>query len=617
MARILLADFALANPIYAGATVTVWTVDATLTKTSTPAPLYAAFSGTEQLTNPQALDSTGKFARPVYIDRPVVMTVASSGLPTFDTGVEGMVTRWRGDWLTATLYYPGEQIRNAADGTTYTCVVPHVSGTFSLDLAAGYWELMIDAASFLVNAHLTGAPTAPTLPSSDNSTGIATTAFVKANLLAGGLPTTGGTMSGTLTLAAGSTSLAPLKFQAGSLLTSAIAHAFEWDGAKAYITDASAVRHTLAFTDSPTFTGTVTIPAGASISGYLTTTAAASTYAPIDSPVFTGTPRAPTAATDTNTTQLATTAFVLGQASNANPQAAGVAAPGIATSWARADHVHPLTTGQIQSQLFTSSGTWTAPSGVTRARALLAGAAGGGFTQSTGNIAFGGGDGGLAFGTFAVTPLTAYTVQIGAAGAVSVLSTATAVFTGSISGTTLTVTAVSSGTIAVGMALMHSGTNTITAGTVISALGTGTGGTGTYTVSIGQSRVSAGMWGAQPAAAGGDTWIGVNSGSRLVSAPGGTGGRYLAAGQASNGVGGSIYNLTVSTGVMPSTKAGIFAGMRTSSSGGNNAAALAWSASGLYGAGLTGDCGYDGSCGGRGIYYSPSIGGALLLEWVG
>jgi hypothetical protein len=40
---------------------------------------------------------------------------------------------------------------------------------------------------------------------------------------------------------------------------------------------------------SPTFTGTVTIPSGASISGYLTAATAASTYAPIESPTFTGT----------------------------------------------------------------------------------------------------------------------------------------------------------------------------------------------------------------------------------------------------------------------------------------------------------------------------------------
>jgi hypothetical protein len=54
---------------------------------------------------------------------------------------------------------------------------------------------------------------------------------------------------------------------------------------------------------SPTFTGTVTIPAGASISG----------FAPLASPTFTGAPLSTTAAVDTNTTQIATTAYVVGQ----------------------------------------------------------------------------------------------------------------------------------------------------------------------------------------------------------------------------------------------------------------------------------------------------------------
>jgi len=64
---------------------------------------------------------------------------------------------------------------------------------------------------------------------------------------------------------------------------------------------------------SPTFTGTVTIPAGASIAGYLTTTSAASTYAPLASPALTGNPTAPTASTSDSSTTIATTAFVKNQ----------------------------------------------------------------------------------------------------------------------------------------------------------------------------------------------------------------------------------------------------------------------------------------------------------------
>jgi hypothetical protein len=62
-----------------------------------------------------------------------------------------------------------------------------------------------------------------------------------------------------------------------------------------------------------------------------------------------------------------------------------------------------------------------------------------------------------------------------------------AIFTGSISGTTLTVTVMQSGTIAVGQAIFGQG---VAQNTVITALGTGTGGVGTYTVSDSQSVTS-------------------------------------------------------------------------------------------------------------------------------
>ena len=63
----------------------------------------------------------------------------------------------------------------------------------------------------------------------------------------------------------------------------------------------------------------------------------------------------------------------------------------------------------------------------------------------------------------------------------------TAAFTASITGTTLDVTAVSSGTLAVGDIVYGAGVSPITK---ITALGTGTGGTGTYTVSVSQTRTS-------------------------------------------------------------------------------------------------------------------------------
>lgn len=65
--------------------------------------------------------------------------------------------------------------------------------------------------------------------------------------------------------------------------------------------------------------------------------------------------------------------------------------------------------------------------------------------------------------------------------------TQTPVFTGSISGTTLTVTAVTSGFVGIGSIISGTG---ITNGTTITALLTGTGDTGTYTVSVSQTASS-------------------------------------------------------------------------------------------------------------------------------
>ena len=72
------------------------------------------------------------------------------------------------------------------------------------------------------------------------------------------------------------------------------------------------------------------------------------TKAPLASPAFTGVPAAPTAATATNTTQIATTAFVAAaisaggaSPSNANPAMDGTVAPGTSLLFSRGDHVHP------------------------------------------------------------------------------------------------------------------------------------------------------------------------------------------------------------------------------------------------------------------------------------
>jgi hypothetical protein len=64
--------------------------------------------------------------------------------------------------------------------------------------------------------------------------------------------------------------------------------------------------------------------------------------------------------------------------------------------------------GQLQNQLFTSSGTWTAPAGVTTVRATVIG--GGAGSSAYGLGAFGG----IAIGIYTVSPGTTYTVTVGA-----------------------------------------------------------------------------------------------------------------------------------------------------------------------------------------------------------
>ena len=107
-----------------------------------------------------------------------------------------------------------------------------------------------------------------------------------------------------------------------------------------------------------------------------------------------------------------------------------------------------------------------------------------GVTQSTVITALGTGTGGI--GTYTVNQSqTVTSTQMNTA-------TAGAVVTGAIAGTTLTVSAVTSGTLAVGQTIQGS---TVTAQTIITALGTGTGGAGTYTVNNSQTVTSRTLYG--------------------------------------------------------------------------------------------------------------------------
>jgi hypothetical protein len=79
------------------------------------------------------------------------------------------------------------------------------------------------------------------------------------------------------------------------------------------------------------------------------------------SPALSGTPTAPTAATSTNTTQVATTAYVVGQAGTATPLGNNTAAVGTSLLYSRQDHIHPTDTTRAPLASPALTGTPTAP----------------------------------------------------------------------------------------------------------------------------------------------------------------------------------------------------------------------------------------------------------------
>ena len=202
-------------------------------------------------------------------------------------------------------------------------------------------------------------------------------------------------------------------------------------------------------TGSSTVTGNLTVTGTSSFTG---------------SAAFQGTPTAPTPAIGTNTTQIATTQFVQSAVGNVTNTLN-------LTNWA-------ITETFASQAAIINVGTptlITVPVSPANGTAVA-------FTTT----------GSLPSGITANTPYYVYnrtsttynlTTTAGSAKTATILAGAS--FTGSIAGSTLTVSPTGIvGTIGVGQVIAGSG---ITVGTTITALGTGTGGAGTYTVSSAQT----------------------------------------------------------------------------------------------------------------------------------
>lgn len=162
------------------------------------------------------------------------------------------------------------------DTTTAASTYQPLSGMSSYQTVSG------------MSSYLTTATAASTYYLQTNPTGYITSSALSSYLTAATASSTYQTVSGM-----------------SSYLTTATASSTYQtvSGMSSYLTTSTAST-TYAPKASPTFTGTVTIPSGASISG----------FAPLASPVFTGDAKCVTPATSDNDTSIATTAFVKNQA---------------------------------------------------------------------------------------------------------------------------------------------------------------------------------------------------------------------------------------------------------------------------------------------------------------
>lgn len=156
--RSAIPDFQLGNPLYVGARVTFYVADVNGEKTATPATLYAEPVGPQTAVNPQTLDSEGKLAAPLYIEVPVVGEVVFQNNESHDTGVILPLGRWKGDWVTATIFVTSDIVREPGTGSDrkfYLVTQLYQSGaSIAADIAAGNLELLFDPTPLIQGAEL-------------------------------------------------------------------------------------------------------------------------------------------------------------------------------------------------------------------------------------------------------------------------------------------------------------------------------------------------------------------------------------------------------------------------------------------------------------------------------
>lgn len=278
----------------------------------------------------------------------------------------------------------------SAQGTntlTFTCMGEEPEEDLIMDIWIG--RFLVDSASYapISSPTFTGTPTAPTAAAGTSSTQIATTAFVMSAIGSSGLTpsSTDPLMDGTATSGTSveyargdhvhptDTSRAAASHTHGNITNdgkitaSGVAIAANDTLVIVDASDSSKLKQTSIKFDGSTTTKALT-PKG-TFETFITSHQSLDAYATKASPAFTGTPTAPTATAGTNTTQIATTAFVKAAvdaktvpvATTTTPKMDGTAAVGSETKWAKGDHVHPTDTSRAPLASPALTGTPTAP----------------------------------------------------------------------------------------------------------------------------------------------------------------------------------------------------------------------------------------------------------------
>jgi hypothetical protein len=270
------------------------------------------FTGSPQAPTAAPGTSTAQIATTAFV------AAAVSGAPT--AGVSSFNTRTGAVTLTAA------DITGAGGALLASTVASFNARTGAVSLIGN--DISAAGGALLASPSFTGSPQAPTAAPGTSTNQIATCAFVAA--FTGFAPIASPAFTGVPTAPTAAPGTNTTQLATTAFVMAAIA---------------GSVAGVATFNGR---TGAVTL---------LASDISAAGGAILAGPAFTGVPTAPTAALNTSTTQLATTAFVIGQAATSTPLMNGVAATGAGTTWARNNHVHPVDTSRaaVAGQVFTGN----------------------------------------------------------------------------------------------------------------------------------------------------------------------------------------------------------------------------------------------------------------------